>query len=148
MEARECRLRRSCRRTRWRRPPRTSSPQFPWIFRNYAKNEMFSILIYNVYQVQTSRFVNNNTKHMLHDHREREYIWTNWEGWHSASFSPNGAVVLHNIYRFVTITGPASAFVQFTFVPKLHFSSRLTKILVTGLHKLWYPSIQDTSTWS
>ena len=41
---------------------------------SYAKNEMFSILIYNAYQVQTPRFVNNNAKQMLHDHKEREYI--------------------------------------------------------------------------
>ena len=55
-------------------------PEESRIFRNYAKNEMFSILIYNAYQVQTPRFVNNNAKQMLHDHREREYIWTNWWG--------------------------------------------------------------------
>ena len=55
-------------------------PEESRIFRNYAKNEMFSILIYNVYQVQTPRFVNINAKQMLHDHREREYIWTNWWG--------------------------------------------------------------------
>ena len=92
------------------------------IFRKLCKKWNISILIYKVYKVQTPRFVNNNAKQMLHDHKEREYIWTNWWGMHSASFSPYSAVVLHHVYRLVTITGPASAFIQFTFVPKLHFS--------------------------
>ena len=69
-----------------------------------------------IYQVQTPRFVNNNTKQMLHDHRGIIFEQID-EG-----FSPYGAVVLHHVYRFVTITVPASAFIQFTVVPKLHFS--------------------------